>query len=50
MEDSRGRFVFKQEFSIDLFEQLVIKFDDTTSKTRKLVEKLRISKTNGTVI
>ena len=43
MEDSRGRFVFKQEFSGDLFEQLVIKFENTASKTRKLVEKLPVS-------
>ena len=43
MEDFRERFVFKQEFSGDLFEQLVIKFENTPSKTRKLAEKLRVS-------
>ena len=43
MEDSRGRFVFKQEFSGDLFEQLVIKFENTASKTGKLIENLPVS-------
>ena len=43
MEDSRGRIVFEQEFSGDLFQQMVIKFEKTASKTVKLVENLSVS-------